>query len=1466
MRFLRGLVLPLTTLLALACGCGGNGGAGKAPAGLSYASSSAVYTRGVAISPDNPTSTGGAVTSYSVSPAFPAGLVLNSTSGIVSGTPTAVSATAIYTVTASDYGGSTTATLSITVNDQPPSALSYAAGTASYIIATPITPNFPSNSGGVVVSYSVAPALPSGLSLSTATGIISGDPTTLAAEAAYTVTATNSGGSATAAVMIAVNALPSTAISAPAGLVYNPGNADYTVGLPIPEDVPTSTGGAPITFTNSAGVSVPAYSISPALPKGLVLSGSAVTLADNGTGVISGIPQVVSAATTYTVTASNPYGSATATLTLTVNAAGVSPSGLAYTTPAPVYAAGVEITPDAPMVNATIGTPSTYSVSPSLPAGLSMDEVTGIVSGTPDAVPSAIVPSPPSTATYTVTLTNAVGSTTAPLTITIYNTPQAVPNMAQSITPLAIAGSTFQYLDTGMVVTDSFNPKVAPREWLAGQAVSTSISPDGNTLLVLTSGYNRVFQGPFPLFDPLYSSEYIFIFDITNHAPVFTQAVTIPNAYHGIVWDPVPGNHAFYVSGGMGDAPFGTDPIPYQYANNGDNIHIVTQQANGRWANVAELDLGQNLPSQSPPQTVVQGHLSGNGLPVPNNQFASVNSAVYVAPMAAGLAISSDGQMLMVANYYNDSVTVFSGGLSAWLQQWVPDTAQTVPLSAQHGRGTMQGTELDLRPGKAASGAAPGTPGGEYPFWVLMAGNGLAASPYTAYVSTLRDREIDVVSLPLVCKGSPSACAYVPSVSARIPVKGQPNRMAINNARTLLYVAEDETDTVDVIDLNAQDTGSPSQSQPATFHTVVESIPVIAPPAEMSSFSLTQFTGANTNSVTLSPDETHLYVTNGNLNNIAVVALNGTNHGDQVTGLIPTGWYPNSISIGNDGTWAYAVNMKSPTGANPDECYAYGPTGYPTCMPAGEYNPQLTKAGLLSFPLAGATAQLSTLTAQVATNNRFANTSTTGSVLAAVQHGVQHVIYILKENRTYDQVLGDLGRGNGDPALTLFGQEITPNQHNLAQIFVTLDNFLDTAEVSYDGWAWSTSARTPDIVEHEYPINYAQRGLALDQGLNRSVNVALPTLALRQASNPLMPGGALSPNVTGGEDLLPGQTDVSSPDGPNNEINTGYLWDNALRAGLTVRSYGFYVDTTCYNEPRCQVPLAHNPFVTNTIVAPSANVALTPYTDVYFRGFDPSFPDYYRFKEWEREFDTNYAKGGLPNLSLVRLMHDHTGNFGTAIDGVNTPDRDVADNDYAVGLLVQKIANSPVYKNNTLIFIVEDDAQDGGDHIDSHRSTAYVAGAWVKNGVISTGYNTLDFVRTMEEVLGLQPMNLNDALATPMADIFNTSAAPWSFTATPAAILYCTKLPLPGPSLPCTNPTPNVAYWSRVTKGMDFTDADRVDGGLFNRVLWKGMMGKRPYPAAPTGLDLSHNRAQLLARYRRSLQQKTAKASKPTGD
>ena len=786
---------------------------------------------------------------------------------------------------------------------------------------------------------------------------------------------------------------------------------------------------------------------------------------------------------------------------------------------------------------------------------------------------------------------------------------QTLPNLGQQITPLAPPNSRFEPMNPDL----PDNPA-----WLAGQAVTTVVSPDGKTLLVLTSGYNRVYNAngtPFKWSD---SKEYVFIYDISKHTPVKKQVVQIPNTYSGIVFDP--SGKAFYVSGGIGDFPFDKA---------GDNVHIIALSAAGTWG-------------ERPGTELALDHRAGLGLAVPNDGLVPINSMIFVQPCAAGVAISNDGKTLVVANYYNDSITVFSGGLGSW----------------------SKGIELDLRPGKSDPSQA-GTPGGEYPFWVVVRGTGMSA---TAYVSSIRDREIDVVNL------GPSP---KPKVTARIQVKGQPGKMTLNATQSLLYVVEDQSDTIDIIE--------------TAKNAIVETIPVIAPASVMPS-SLTQYKGANPNGVTLSPDETQLYVTNGNLNSIAVVALGGSNSGDQVVGLIPTGWYPNSVSFSGDGRWVYVVNGKSPTGPNSGFCYSAGPPPHKNCVASSQYNPQLIKAGFQSFPRP-TPAQLTTLTAQVATNNRFSSTESANdaAVMAAVRQGVKHVIFIIKENRSYDQILGDLEIGNGDPDLAEFGQPLTPNMHNLAQTFVTLDNFFDSAETSNDGWPWTTSARAPDVIERQFPVAYAGRGLSLDsEGLNRNVNVAIPTLAKRRAADPLTPDDP---------DLLAGQTNVAAPDGPDNELNTGYLWDAALRANLTVRNYGFFVDTTLYPvKPPAgthvvPIPLDRDPFATNTTVAFPTSASLTPYTDPYFRGFDNQFPDYYRYTEWARDFDANYAKGQLPSLSLVRFMHDHTGSFADAIDGVNTPELQQADNDYAVGLLVQKIANS-IYANNTLIFVVEDDSQD----------------------------------------------------------------------------------------------------------------------------------------------------------------------------
>ena len=435
------------------------------------------------------------------------------------------------------------------------------------------------------------------------------------------------------------------------------------------------------------------------------------------------------------------------------------------------------------------------------------------------------------------------------------STTPALPNIGQDLTPL------------GTLVT--LNPGLADHpEWTASHAVSSVVSPDHKTLLVLTSGYNRVYNAPLTIvpllesFSSTDSPEHVFIYDLTATTPSLKQVLAIKNTYSGMVFDP--SGLGFYVSGGPSD-----------------NVHIFTlNTATGMWAEAANS-----------PLPLGHGPLGGLGLNVTGGGPFPIYEGVAVTPCAAGVAIASDGRTLVVANYGNDSITVFNRGYGSFTS-W------------------SAGKELDLRPGKS-NPAQSGVPGGEYPFWVVVKGTGLSA---TAYVSSVRDREIDVVNLA----GGPG---QTPAMAARIPVKGQPNKMTLNAAQSLLYVAEDQSDTVDVID--------------TARNAVLESIAVIAPllPA---SLAQSHYKGANPNSVTLSPDETELYVTDGNLNCVAVIALGGSNANDQVVGLIPTGWYPNSVSINwypvsqtfssGDSVNMYVVNGKSPTGPNIDWCYGgYGP-------------------------------------------------------------------------------------------------------------------------------------------------------------------------------------------------------------------------------------------------------------------------------------------------------------------------------------------------------------------------------------------------------------------------------------------------------------------------------------------------------------------------------------------------------------
>jgi len=923
-----------------------------------------------------------------------------------------------------------------------------------------------------------------------------------------------------------------------------------------------------------------------------------------------------------------------------------------------------------------------------------------------------------------------------------------------TITPMAAPGAFFVPLNPDLPGLPSF---------VAGQPVTTAVSPDGTTLLVLTSGYNRMDNASGHKIKKD-SNEYVFIFDISQQQPRKLQVLQVPNTFDGIAWNP--DGAQFYVSGGVDD-----------------NVHTFASR-NGRWAETG-----------SP---IALKHGKGLG--------------IHVKPEAAGVAVTADGKRLLVANFENDSVSM-------------------IDLAAR-----KKIAELDLRPGKINPQQA-GMPGGEFPFWIVIKGND------TAYVSSPRDRQIVVLDI-----------SGEPKVKARIAVPGEPTKMILDREQNYLYAALPSDDMVVVIRTNGND--------------LLGRISTTAPRATFSNPA--RLMGSNPNSLALSPDEKELYVTNGGANSIAVINLYGigsdltlTPVKNAVTGLIPTGWYPSSVSASRDGKTLYVVTSKSIPGPNAAGCRNTPSTAHKAlnnCRAQNEYILQLNKGGFEVIPTPQK-KELASLTKQVAANDHYvsdAQHAADNRKMAFLRAHIKHVIYIIKENRTYDQVLGDLPEGNGDPHLTMLPQPISPNHHRLAQQFVDLDNFYCSGDVSGEGWNWSTAARASQMVENIYPINYAGRGMTYDfEGDNRNINVGFATLADRRAANPKTPND---------KDLLPGTADLDAPDGPGGDAGTGYLWDAALRAKLTLRNYGFFLDLERYaarsgkGDP---IPLLRDPYASKTQVAFADKPALMKITDPYFRGFDLKFPDYWRYTEWRREFQGYVAGGNLPNLELVRLGRDHFGEFAGAIDGTGTVETEMADNDYAIGKLIEQVAKSP-FASSTVIFIVEDDAQNGPDHVDAHRSVALIAGAYVKQGaVISTHYTTVNMLRTIEEILGMGPMGINDDVLDPMADVFTTKARPWSYTAIVPQILRTTKLPLPqaasAANAGVTNaaspeelsafakPRHDAAYWAAKTRGFDFSIEDHINSAQFNRILWKGLMGaKVPYPKVRDGRDLRRNRGALL--------------------
>ena len=939
----------------------------------------------------------------------------------------------------------------------------------------------------------------------------------------------------------------------------------------------------------------------------------------------------------------------------------------------------------------------------------------------------------------------------------------------QYITALAAPGSSYQRIRTGL--RPDFNAD-------ANGAVTSALSPDGNTLLVLTSGYNCCFYTvkgrsiETPYIDPNTGSpssrktnnfQWVFVYDVSKGTPIKTQQIQVPNAYNGLAWDP--SGTRFYFSGGQDD-----------------RIYIYTLGSGSQgWLPDAPFPILRHNSHDERPRPTYDG-----GILKFTEDGATFDSlGAGFGAMTAGVAIGDDRKQLFAANLQTDSLSIV-------------ETA------------TRRAHDVRLYTPGATSPAV-----GEFPYWVTPYSRTPAGRTEKVYVTSLRDGQVLAVRL----NGTFSV----------IRVGGEPGRMLLSSNKSRLYVVNPDLDEIEVID-TARD-------------QVISRISVARPHYK--------YRGSMPNSLGLSPDGRTLFTTLAGENAIGVIDLAAKS----IVGRIPTAWYPSSVSVSADGTRLYVLTTKSESGPNP----TYDPKiPNPAFLDPYVYN--LEKAGLETIPIPDSST-LAYLSALVDANNGFSNSHGTDPLMAFLQTKIKHIIYIQKENRTYDQILGDLPVGNGDPRLTEYPQPITPNFHAMAMRFEDLDNWYMSSDDSGDGWNWAEQGHANDYTNKSVPVSYAGGGFDFEwNGTVRNINLALPIFN----SNPDLTDIRLTSLIdsSGNSTIEPGPKDIAATEGADDERpkqTGGYIWDSVLRAGLSYRHYGLYVDETFYSEGPggpFEIPITRHPFEQKIIQAAPLRPAIVPYTDVYYRGWDLNVPDEYRYEEWKREFDLYVKNKNFPAFEIVVLMMDHTGDFSTNVQGLANPDTQQASNDHSVGELVDAVSHSP-YWSSTAIFVLEDDSQDGPDHVDTHRSVAWVISPWVKAGaVVNTFYTDGNMLATMEDILGINHLGMNDANAAPMDDVFTTRPDMQPYDVIIPGVL-CEPPVHPSLVHDCNQPkarrsralpslhTPQ--WWSQQTKGMVFDGPDLNDAAAFNRLTWRGIVGDKPYPALPTGENLAVDRARVLA-------------------
>jgi YVTN family beta-propeller protein len=594
--------------------------------------------------------------------------------------------------------------------------------------------------------------------------------------------------------------------------------------------------------------------------------------------------------------------------------------------------------------------------------------------------------------------------------------------------------------------------------------------------------------------------------------------------------------------------------------------------------------------------------------------------------------------------------------------------------------------------------------------------------------------------------------------TTQIEVGLHPSGMAFNSDRSRLFVANANSDTVSVID--------------TATDKVVETISVKAErPLPF---------GSAPNALAVSSDDSTLWVANGTDNAICVVSLGipsaagqGRGQGSRVRGAVPTGWYPSRVLPDEKRRILIVANTKGIGSRNPES-------------DRKSFNSH-DHMGSLSFIPMPNQGELKRHSERVEKNNSMpqlierlaAGPRTVAPRPVPERSGepsvFKHVLYIIKENRTYDQIFGDLTQGDGEPSLVHFGRDVTPNHHALAEQFVLLDNFYCSGVLSADGHQWSTEAYVTDYLEKSFG------------GFNRSYPY--------------------------------------DGDDPMAFASSGFIWDKVLQKGLSFRDYGEFVQARI--EPRRATwSDVWQDYVQGTqkvtVRATSEVESLRPYLAPTFIGFPSTVPDVYRAREFTRELKEFESRGSLPNFMIMLLPNDHTS--GTR-PGFPTPRAMVADNDLALGRIVEAVSKSRFWPE-TVILVTEDDPQAGLDHVDGHRTVGLVISPYTRRGeVIHSNYNQVSMVRTVELILGLPHMNQLDLIAEPMTDCFQDKPDLRPFTALP------NNIPLDEMNPPLEAVGGSRRYWAEKSMELDLEDVDRADEDTLNRILWHSVKGyDTPYP------------------------------------